>query len=548
MIEIDLKEREASPQTSMPLMERLTGLIILVTSLALLSASILSFYLLWNRTWPVSKWPQLRFYEAFGLTLLAIPVGFLAARQAIKGLFQPQGKAEGDFLAKTWVIFLATGWAAYIFVSYKFILATFIILWGSFALPMNAALLFRKPLAAFFKRHRIFWLTWALLFNLAFGLIAIEVGLHVTRYFSNNIVFLDEELDEEDYIERQRLEPGTPIFDISVDKRGFSDVLKPRKKGDILISAVGGSFNVLAAPHPYHFTSIAENHLPGVQIYCQGIRGIWLIHYPILIRKDVVPLNPDAILLTLFVTGLLPEQKKTHYKHPILREWFTFSRSMIVNTIPRIITLFKLKFERDRKQKLESKNQAPQSSEQKKPKGNEGKPLSLKTIFGFNPWLLNPLLEKPWMTKDAYLKLETRRALSSCQVGHYIYDWLRPLLLDIKKAAGGIPVFAVVIPDEFQVEDSLWEEVQKRLPKDRKFRRFYPQERIHAALKELGIPYVDCLKALRSGSPYRDGKLHYYLARNTHINIRGARVVGKLLTKFLRKQLHLKPKKKKRKG
>ena len=545
----NLQAKGQNPHASLFQRGRVSAIVIFLIALAFLAANALSLYFLWERVWPIPNWSPLRFYLIFATNILAFPIGGLAIRRAIRSIAHPPKVEENTFLAKAWIVLLASAWATYIYCTNGFLGTTFVILWGCFSLPINATLLFRPPLSSLFERNKVLWGTLALLFNLAFGLMAVETGLHITRHFSKSIVFLDDTLDTEDYIERQRLKPGTFLFDIAADKRGFSDVLKPkkqRKKGEKLVASVGGSFNVIATPLRYHFTSVAEQRTENLNVYSMGIRGIWLIHYPTLIRKDVLPLHPDAIVLTLFVTGLLPQRERKKIRHAVLRNWFSRDHCLILKTIPRIITLFRLKWERDqeeaRKKKAAAKDKGAKAKQTKSQ--TKEKPQDIKTVLKYNPWLINPLLEKPWMKKEAFLELEKERAINSCQIGHKSYEWLRPLLQEIKDLAGDIPVFALVIPDEFQVEDQLWDQIVPRIPDWIHYRRFYPQERIHAELKHLGIPYVDCLKALRNGPRYRDGRTHYYLKRNTHLNTRGNRVAGKLLAKLLQKELHLKPKKK----
>ncbi len=541
MNQTNSKQEELPPNTQTTLWQRFSALVVLGIALALLAASIQSVIFLWERTWPIPKWSPIRVIEVWVATGLAIPIGLLAIKKALRGIFHPPAEPENEFLAKTWITCIALAWISFLFITNKFLGTSFIILWGCFALPMNGVLLLRSPLSSVFRRHRILWVSLSLLFNLAFGLISIEIGLHITKHFSNSIVFLDDETNANEYIEKQRLKPGRAIFDIVVDHRGFSDVLKKQKKGDTLVASIGGSFNVIGTPLRYHFTSVAEKRTRNLQVYCMGVLGIGLNHYPTLIRKDVLPLHPDAIVLTLFVSGLLPQIEWKESKHPLLREWFSRERSMALNIIPKIATLFSLKWAEEKTSETE-KNNRKETEDSKKEEG----PQNIKTVIKFNPWLLNPLLEKPWMKEEAFLKLETERAINSCQIGQQSYQWLRPLLQEIKKSSGDIPVLALIIPDEFQVEDSLWKQVIQRIPDWVKYRRFYPQERIQAEFKNLGIPYVDCLKALRSGPLYRDGKRHYYLNHNTHLNLRGNRVVGKLLAKLLQEQLHLKPKRKKR--
>jgi hypothetical protein len=90
----------------------------------------------------------------------------------------------------------------------------------------------------------------------------------------------------------------------------------------------------------------------------------------------------------------------------------------------------------------------------------------------------------------------------------------------------------MLIPDEFQVEDALWDEVVAST--GRRLNRNQPQERITAFLRQEGIPSLDLLPALRAVPPMADGQRHLYHLQDTHFNVRGNQVAGEKLAEFLR--------------
>ena len=93
----------------------------------------------------------------------------------------------------------------------------------------------------------------------------------------------------------------------------------------------------------------------------------------------------------------------------------------------------------------------------------------------------------------------------------------------------------MLIPDEFQVEDGLWDEVVasvgSRLDRDQ------PQDRIRAFLRQEGLPSLDLLPILRAVPPLADGQRHLYHLQDTHFNVRGNQVAGEKLAEFLRPYL-----------
>ena len=149
------------------------------------------------------------------------------------------------------------------------------------------------------------------------------------------------------------------------------------------------------------------------------------------------------------------------------------------------------------------------------------------------PWVDDPALEEPSLSEQVYLELETSRALVACAAAPPGLELLRGALGEARRAAGEVPLAVLLIPDEFQVEDPLWDEIVARVG-SRTLERDRAQRTIGACLDELGIPYLDLLPALRAVEPGADGRRHLYHARDTHLNARGNRVVAGALAEFLR--------------
>ena len=90
----------------------------------------------------------------------------------------------------------------------------------------------------------------------------------------------------------------------------------------------------------------------------------------------------------------------------------------------------------------------------------------------------------------------------------------------------------MILPDEFQVDDALWAEVQaadgaEPLERDR-FQRI-----VCEWARERGVPALDLLPELRAVPPWSDGRPHLYHLRDTHFNRRGNRAAGEALARFL---------------
>jgi len=92
----------------------------------------------------------------------------------------------------------------------------------------------------------------------------------------------------------------------------------------------------------------------------------------------------------------------------------------------------------------------------------------------------------------------------------------------------------MLIPDEFQVEDTIWELARAGVDGER-FDRDRPQRVLTAWLAEQGIPCLDLLPALLRVPPLADGRRHLYHLRDTHFNARGNAVAGEQLASLLRR-------------
>ena len=93
----------------------------------------------------------------------------------------------------------------------------------------------------------------------------------------------------------------------------------------------------------------------------------------------------------------------------------------------------------------------------------------------------------------------------------------------------GAQLVVLIIPDEFQLNDALWRQLQTRLPHRAQYRRRYPQERILAFCREQDILAVDALPAMATAQERR----RMYHRRDSHLNAEGNRVLASVLTEAL---------------
>jgi hypothetical protein len=112
------------------------------------------------------------------------------------------------------------------------------------------------------------------------------------------------------------------------------------------------------------------------------------------------------------------------------------------------------------------------------------------------------------------------------------YQRLFRALDAILAAAGPIPLFFLLIPDEFQLEDELWRQVERPgYELDR------PQVEIGSWLASHGVEALDLLPVFREVRAAPDGQRHLYHRRDTHWNRRGNATAGAALAEWLRDHL-----------
>ena len=148
------------------------------------------------------------------------------------------------------------------------------------------------------------------------------------------------------------------------------------------------------------------------------------------------------------------------------------------------------------------------------------------------PWVLDPQLEEGTLSEETFLALETQRALDVCAQDPPSLALFRRSMSAAREAAGSIPLRVILIPDELQVEDALWAQVQERA--GRALERDRPQRVLGAWLAAEGFEHLDLLPALRAVPPLADGRRHLYHALDTHFNARGNEAAARAIVEAWR--------------
>lgn len=327
-------------------------------------------------------------------------------------------------------------------------------------------------------------------------------------------------------VQRFRCDPGQVRFGFACNSGGFYDTEFYRKDPadeTPLIVAIGDSFNVGTVPHAWHFTSVCEQ-LTGAQIYNMGVPGIGPPEYLSLLVDEVLPLDPDVILVGIFVgNDLNIDDVLEGLPDAWLRRWFQRDQVLLF-VIPERMS--RVAEERARAQQRGANAGTVQGE-----RATAGSMDRAQVAAAF-PWLEDPALEEATLSEEAFYRIETERALDICAQVPASIDLLFESLLAMRRAAGEIPMRVMLIPDEFQVEDELWARVSERA--GRELDRDRPQRLLSAWLGERGIPCLDLLPVLREVAPMTDGRRHLYHDLDTHFNARGNRATAEALADFLR--------------
>ena len=353
-------------------------------------------------------------------------------------------------------------------------------------------------------------------FSLCLAVVLLEVGLRAVAAVSPGPLFVRTGDAPAKMLERFRCRPGQVRFGFPCNELGYYDEpFAAREDGERLAAVIGDSFSVGSVPHDRHYTTLAEREL-GFPVANVGVAGTGTEEYLHMLVTDVLPLDPDVVVFALFVgndltvadlTGELPDQA--------LRAWLERDR-VLLSLVPRRL----LRISAERRNTGHGRVARVQGEELQ-----ESAEAEL-------PWLDDPSLEEPTLSREAWLRLETERVLDVCAGTPRSLDVVFRSLRAARTAAKGRHFAVLLIPDEAQVEDPLWAELEERI--EQPLDRDLPQRLLADWLEREGIPHADLLPALRAVPPLDDGWRRVYHLQDTHFNARGNAVAASVLAELVR--------------
>lgn len=330
-------------------------------------------------------------------------------------------------------------------------------------------------------------------------------------------------------VNRFRCAPGEVRFGFACNSQGFYDEEFYRKRPDEEIPrivAIGDSFNVGTVPHAWHFTTICEDLLD-VRVDNFGVPGIGPAEYVSLLVKEALPLDPDLILIGVFVGNDLNVYDAVVDLPDVgLRRWFQRDQ----------VLLFVLP-ERWGRLGAEQRRLAERGGDLSATQGERGalRELDREAAAEEFAWVLDPSLEVGTYSAEAFHRIELQRALDISAQDPPSLELFYESMRAAKRAAGDIPVRVMLIPDEFQVEDDLWQVVEEL--SRRPLERDRAQRILTHWLEREGIAHLDLLPILREVEVMESGRRHLYHLRDTHFNGRGNERTAQALAEFLREDV-----------
>lgn len=361
------------------------------------------------------------------------------------------------------------------------------------------------------------------LFNLCLAVLLGEAGLRLLASYMPSPLLVTPSDAVQTVLENQRFSPGDIRFGFPFNSTGHYDSeFHSKKEGEFLVVSIGDSFSPGSVPHYFHFTTVCERTLPGISVYNMGFPRLGPCAYLQLMLIEALPLNPDVVVINVFIGNDIKNSERRRESFLDLSYLFDHRNILLFQIPERII---KMTVEN---RKLGRRPGAHEDEDARFPV----EATSPEYLYEQFPWLKDPLLEKPPFSRETFMKIEKNRASTVCWNNESLYAKFYAAMSDIKKAAGDVPLVVVLIPDEFQVEDLLWEEMSKDMDVS-SLNRYHPQKAIVTWLEERDIPCLDLLPALRAVPPLEDGRRHLYHIRDTHFNARGNAIAGQCLSDFL---------------
>jgi len=362
-------------------------------------------------------------------------------------------------------------------------------------------------------------------FNTLALAVALETALAVVPLLSDSpllqfdpILAPAEARRADETLRRFRLRSGIRYHDGTTNSRGYvDDEFFAAGPDDFVAAVIADSFGVGIVPPRHNFVAEVERRLRAaladryrrVAAHNFGVSAAGFPEYRRILETEALATRPAVVVLCVFVGNDLFRTPHAPglASYGALRNWRTFQLA---------VRLDRLAAERGVGVLPRWRRPAPA--------GRLPTPGTLATDE-----------TTPRRPHRLYLDIERQRLEVCNTAGRRAaleYREAREALRAIRELAGGRLLVALV-PDEFQVNDALWDELMSLSATPAAYDRMLPQRRLLADCRDLGVPAVDLLPALaeaQRGAPtYRPDDSHWNRLGNA---VAGAAIADAILATF----------------
>ncbi len=368
--------------------------------------------------------------------------------------------------------------------------------------------------------------------NVVIGILLLESGLLVISHVYPSRLFFDP-TSAASTIDVWRIRPHATGFGFRYSSMGYHDEeFFVASDGDLVVALLADSFGVGVVPYGYNFATVAEERLRSslagshnrVAVHNFGIPAAGMREYLHLLEEEVFQYKPDRVVVCVFVgndiDGIENPSRRQRY---LLQDWLFSTYLARARSVYR-----NLRAEgRGLSELAEFVGMKALGGTVANEEGGDTVDTETDTPEYVHDWRK----EKPHLDRVTFLRWETRRLpvcnTRSTETTAKYEDFFDALARFDRKL--GDRLLVLLIPDQFQIEDDLWQELLRDLDHPENYERDYPQQQIREYCDQHGIDYLDTLPLLRNEQ--RSGRTYHL--QDTHWNARGNRIAGEALAKRL---------------
>lgn len=338
-----------------------------------------------------------------------------------------------------------------------------------------------------------------IIFLITFGMT--EATFRIYSLINPTFIFYDSSYN------RYRGKPLSPIQGGNLNSKGFrgAEYTQAKPANTYRIISLGDSFAFGIVPVQYNYNSRIERQLnrkladqgKQFQLINMGIPGIGPQDYLALLTNEGIQLNPDMVMVSLFIGNDLLEAERAIDKQ---REWYSYS--YVLSFVNYIIQV------------------------QRKYEGQ---------AYGSNEYID----DKPSLSVEKFLDNQTARAqifLKGDRESATALNNQMEYIKQIKRICDSknIKLLVVMIPDETQINLEVRQQVLAKMNVDpQQIDLKQPNQALAKILTQEKIPYLDLLDPVMTISKQK----LLYKPRDTHWNIAGNRVAAQAITPKIIEQM-----------